>query len=256
MTIWPPSSSSACADRPVLHDVARRPRSSNPNAARQPLDRRRRVLVARSSGRSAGSCVRSRGSRTAAARPRGGSPRRRPSGRTCAPRACGRTRGRTPPGVRSSSRTRATRRRRGSSRRSSRTSSPSRSSGVYEREQLLALQDADRARRRAPADGSVAARDPLAELAVAVRIVSERLGDLEPNASAEAAALQWSIGYAQYAASSQLSSRSRRSRRHMPAYAPSTSRWSYVSVRFMIGRIAITSEPSSSWTTHGRFTSA
>ena len=49
---------------------------------------------------------------------------------------------------------------------------------------------------------------------------------------------------------------SRRSRRYMPAYAPSTSRWSYVSVRFMIGRIAITSFPSSSWTTHGRFTSA
>ena len=33
-------------------------------------------------------------------------------------------------------------------------------------------------------------------------------------------------------------------------------RWSYVSVRFMIGRIPIVSLPRSSSTTHGRFTSA
>src|SRR5207244_9391204 len=60
----------------------------------------------------------------------------------------------------------------------------------------------------------------------------------------------------QYAASSQVSSFLRRSRRKRPASAPSTSRWSYVSVRFMIGRIAITSSPNSSCTTHGRFTTA
>ena len=52
------------------------------------------------------------------------------------------------------------------------------------------------------------------------------------------------------------SSFSRRSRRKRPASAPSTRRWSYVSVRFMIGRIAITSSPSSSWTTQGRLTTA
>src|SRR6185437_12778214 len=55
---------------------------------------------------------------------------------------------------------------------------------------------------------------------------------------------------------SQLSSRSRRSRRKRPARAPSTRRWSYVSVMFISGRIAITSLPSSSSTTHGRLTSA
>src|ERR687887_2260886 len=60
----------------------------------------------------------------------------------------------------------------------------------------------------------------------------------------------------QYADSSHVSSRFRRSRRKRPASAPSTRRWSYVSVRFMIGRIAITSWPCSSWTTHGRFTTA
>ena len=38
--------------------------------------------------------------------------------------------------------------------------------------------------------------------------------------------------------------------------APSTSRWSYVSVRFMIERIAIASAPFSSVITHGRFTIA
>jgi hypothetical protein len=40
------------------------------------------------------------------------------------------------------------------------------------------------------------------------------------------------------------------------AYAPSTRRWSYVSVMFISGLIAITSLPSSSWITHGRLTSA
>src|SRR5439155_7930058 len=60
----------------------------------------------------------------------------------------------------------------------------------------------------------------------------------------------------QYADSSQVSSFSRKSRRKRPASAPSTRRWSYVSVRFMIGRIAITSLPSSSCTTHGRLTTA
>ena len=61
---------------------------------------------------------------------------------------------------------------------------------------------------------------------------------------------------AQYLSSPQDWSFSRRSRRNRPASAPSTSRWSYVSVRFMIGRIAITSWPCSSCTTHGRLTTA
>src|SRR5262245_21371066 len=123
-------------------------------------------------------------------------------------------------------------------------------------EKLLALQHADRLGPRASAHGAVAARDPLAELAVALRRPLERLSHLEANASAEAAALERFHRRTQYAASSQLSRRWRRSRRNIPAYAPSTSRWSYVSVRFINGRIAITSLPSSSWTTHGRLTSA
>ena len=53
-------------------------------------------------------------------------------------------------------------------------------------------------------------------------------------------------GKSTYHGPGQLSSFSRRSCRKRPASAPSTRRWSYVSVRFMIGRIAITSSPSSS----------
>ena len=56
--------------------------------------------------------------------------------------------------------------------------------------------------------------------------------------------------------SGQVSSFSRRSRRKRPASAPSTRRWSYVSVAFMISRTAIPSAPRASWITHGRLTTA
>src|SRR5262245_43736635 len=90
-------------------------------------------------------------------------------------------------------------------------------------EKVGAFEQVYRVRVRATAHRSVSARDPLAVLAVAKSGTEERLGHLEANASAEAGSDE---RVAQYAASSQLSSRSRRSRRNIPAYAPSTSRWS------------------------------
>src|SRR5262245_61951969 len=88
--------------------------------------------------------------------------------------------------------------------------------GCVRSEELLALEHADRLGPRATAHGAVAARDPLAELAVALRRPLERLGHLEANASAETAAWKRFHGRAQYAASSQVSRRWRRSRRNIP----------------------------------------